>query len=301
MSDDTPASIVVKPDENGTISLAIHKEELEKQRDFYEKRFNEMQQCLTVENGRLRDLLADQVKTAGGSFAGDSSNAKKDDDIISTLMEETQQGNGAAVVVRKPPAKTSPPAKIAIAKKTPATKKSPAAKTKKAKTTRKPYKKKPPKPAKPNMHKIRWAQRYQELIEFQQTRGHLTVIRTPETAKLCVWIAAQRYEHRLLTEGKTSLMTPDRIQMLNKVPDWRWAKLPKYVKWNTRYQQLLNYRDEYGHMNVPEFCTASPAGLGTFVLEQRRICAGDRTGVDRKLTNEQLTERVEKLRAIGFV
>ena len=95
-----------------------------------------------------------------------------------------------------------------------------------------------------------WQKRYDELIAFKQQHGHCNVPRIFEENKsLGVWVKTQRKHSELLCQGKPSLMTAERQAALEKI-DFKWSKNSSRF-WQTRYDQLVVFKQQNGHCNVP--------------------------------------------------
>jgi hypothetical protein len=67
-----------------------------------------------------------------------------------------------------------------------------------------------------------WEGRYEELKQFKETNGHTKVYSNHcKNRKLQLWVKSQRHQFKCFQIGKYSNMTPDRIEMLNKL-DFSW-------------------------------------------------------------------------------
>jgi hypothetical protein len=68
-----------------------------------------------------------------------------------------------------------------------------------------------------------WEDRLSELADYRIVHGHCNVPqRYKENAMLATWVTTQRRNYRLKVEGKSSPMTPFRIQALNKLGfEWK--------------------------------------------------------------------------------
>ena len=65
-----------------------------------------------------------------------------------------------------------------------------------------------------------WDERFQELKKYMETHGHCNV--SIRHGSLGVWVNNQRRNHRLLKEGKSSVMSEDRIHKLESI-DFCWS------------------------------------------------------------------------------
>lgn len=113
----------------------------------------------------------------------------------------------------------------------------------------------------------KWQERFDELIEFQKEQGHCLVPHTyPSNAALARWVKRQRYQYKLLQEGKQSSMTQDRIKILQDI-GFVWDS--HEAAWQERLSELLEFKTEYGNCLVPSNCPERPQ-LATWVKCQRR-------------------------------
>ena len=71
---------------------------------------------------------------------------------------------------------------------------------------------------------------------------------------------------KLLKEGKSTQLTADRIEKLTEV-GFVWK--PR-VSWEERFDELVEFKDEFGHCNVSQNYAANPA-LAKWVRTQRQI------------------------------
>ncbi|KAL9180681.1 LOW QUALITY PROTEIN: hypothetical protein ACHAXT_011134 [Thalassiosira profunda] len=106
----------------------------------------------------------------------------------------------------------------------------------------------------------RWMERFNELEDFKKQNGHCNVPRT--SGPLGGWVKTQRRAHK---EGK---MRDDRKQRLEAIGfEWTvgvgttssYSTLQNDL-WDQRYQELIDFKREHGHCNVPR----SSGKLGTW-------------------------------------
>jgi hypothetical protein len=96
----------------------------------------------------------------------------------------------------------------------------------------------------------KWNMRYNELAEFKHEFGHLTVSRiTHPDPELSNWAY---HQSDLFKAGKLS---HDKVAKLNEL-GFIWDQ-----KWNQRYSQLLQFKQEHGHCNVPSKYEPNPNPL----------------------------------------
>jgi superfamily II DNA or RNA helicase len=132
-----------------------------------------------------------------------------------------------------------------------------------------------------------WEDRYQELIEFKEKHGHCNVpFEYKEVSKLGKFVNAMR-SHK--TAGTLS---QERIELLEQI-GFQWSGEVKEAfftdKWEDSYLQLLYFKEENGHCNVPYDYPDNPQ-LGKWVSRQRQ----------RKKSGKLLPERERLLEEIGF-
>ena len=102
---------------------------------------------------------------------------------------------------------------------------------------------------------------YYSLVNYKQAHGHCNVpLRWPKNKQLGIWVATQRgaKKHRNLSK--------ERIERLNKL-GFVWDTIDAY--WKEMFNSLANYRQIYGHCNVPITWTENQR-LSTWVHNMRR-------------------------------
>jgi len=63
-----------------------------------------------------------------------------------------------------------------------------------------------------------WKERFEELMDFRKSSGHCPVPQSfPSDPPLAGWVKRQRYQCKLLSKGKQSSMTKNRIRALEEV------------------------------------------------------------------------------------
>lgn len=108
-----------------------------------------------------------------------------------------------------------------------------------------------------------------------------------------------RQEYKKYSEGETSTMTPERINLLQdmgfvfqagkRLHTGQQDKKP----WNERFQELLAYKEIHGHTIVPQ----NYPKLGEWVKSQRKNYKWLKEGKKTSMTTEQAL----KLADVGFV
>jgi hypothetical protein len=111
-----------------------------------------------------------------------------------------------------------------------------------------------------------WDDLLSELAAFRKIHGDCNVpYRYSKNKKLGEWVAHQRRQHRLHEEGKTSKLTPYRIQALESL-GFEWDS--HSAAWGNRLSELANYHKLHGHCNVSQHYSKNKK-LGKWVAHQR--------------------------------
>lgn len=129
-----------------------------------------------------------------------------------------------------------------------------------------------------NAFDFEWDQRYHELVEYKVTYGDLDVP-SNWSSGLGRWVSHQR------VSLNKDLLPIERKALLASI-GFVWDSFTD--KWETWFNELIIYKEEYGDTNVPR---AWPNKLGTWV------------GTQRQLKNEGVLQsaRVQLLDEIGFI
>jgi hypothetical protein len=77
------------------------------------------------------------------------------------------------------------------------------------------------------------------------------------------WVSRQRYRHR------RHLLTPEQVHLLNKVKDWRWARVYQ-LSFQEALRRLAAYAKHHGHTRVPQLYRDGTVALGTWVARARK-------------------------------
>ena len=137
-----------------------------------------------------------------------------------------------------------------------------------------------------NRRPCQWETRFGELKIYRENHGHCNAARKNSLGR---WVHKQRGQYRLLKQGKPSCMTDDRIRMLDTI-GFRWD-IGTTLKggddpWHARFQELQNYKAEFGTLHVPQ----RSGQLGAWISNQRSYyksaCLSD--------------ERIRELESVGF-
>ncbi|MFH1493507.1 MAG: Helicase associated domain protein [Pseudomonadota bacterium] len=122
-----------------------------------------------------------------------------------------------------------------------------------------------------------WEQMYGELLSFKSIHGHVNVPKRDATS-LDMWVSQQRHYY------KTGKLLPHRKLKLELI-GFEWNR--NETAWETKYLELLNFKAQHGHTNVPG---NGSSALGGWVGRQR---AQRKAG---KLEEDKLA----RLDSIGF-
>ena len=131
---------------------------------------------------------------------------------------------------------------------------------------------------------VPWETRFDQLVQYKANHGDCNIPTTQ--GQLGTWVSTQRANYR---KGKLS---QDRITCLDGI-DFDWPRPrgssridSKVVPWETRFDELVQYKAEHGDCNVPR----SQGQLGWWAVTQRQSY---RKG---KLSQE----RINRLNGMGF-
>lgn len=95
-----------------------------------------------------------------------------------------------------------------------------------------------------NPYEQDWHERYAELLSYKKKHGHCMEFNKKTDRDLGQWAASQRYQYRLYLDGKSSIITAERIELLNKI-NFEWE--PQEAIWMNHYNNLGEFRKEHGH------------------------------------------------------
>jgi hypothetical protein len=111
-----------------------------------------------------------------------------------------------------------------------------------------------------------WADKFGELRGYRQRRGHCSFRdQDPEHVELSKWVFSQRCEYRRMVGGKDSILTPKRVEALNRLGFvWRHAR----PCWEDRFSQLADFHFIHGHCSIPVNNNENTK-LANFVRNQR--------------------------------
>jgi hypothetical protein len=142
-----------------------------------------------------------------------------------------------------------------------------------------------------------WSEQFQQLCEFKVQFGHCAVPQNyPANNKLGTWVSTQRSNYKLCQEGKPSPMTEERILVLNGIGfKWGSSKSDLATFWSMRFEQLCEYKVQFGHCAVSQKYSVNPK-LGQWVANQRKNYKLYQEGKPSPMTEE----RIRALQSVEF-
>mmetsp|Transcript_4517 Transcript_4517/g.6831 ORF Transcript_4517/g.6831 Transcript_4517/m.6831 type:complete len:111 (+) Transcript_4517:558-890(+) len=109
---------------------------------------------------------------------------------------------------------------------------------------------------------------FEELKEYKEIHGHCSVpARCSSNKRLANWVSKQRQVYYDMKEGRSSIMTAERVDMLNSL-GFTW-KL-REGNWHKMLDDLKEYKERHGDCLVPQTYAPNPA-LGHWVKLQREV------------------------------
>ena len=124
-----------------------------------------------------------------------------------------------------------------------------------------------------------WDSRFNEVVQYKAKHGDCNV--TFSQANLGKWVSRQRAAYN------ANSLAQDRIDRLSSIGfKWAMKEAVQAVPWETRFNELVQYKTKSGHCNVPQ----SQGQLGTWVRTQRKACKD----------NSLAQDRIDQLNGIGF-
>lgn len=138
-----------------------------------------------------------------------------------------------------------------------------------------------------------WEKRFDELNSYHSAHGHSKVpINDEEYIELGRFVASQRHQYKLLSKGKKSTLSDDRIHALSSVDFIFDVSNLAEEAWSGRYEELVQYFNENGHSAVP-----IKHDLWRWCDSQRISYRQTSQGKSSAMTKE----RIEKLVSLNFL
>ena len=114
-----------------------------------------------------------------------------------------------------------------------------------------------------------WGERFKELIQFKQENGHCVVpLCYPTNPTLSHWVKRQRCQYKLKHAGKRSTLTDDREMLLEDL-GFTWDS--HNASWEERFYDLVKFKKETGHCNVPSTYPSNPSLAGWIKCQRRYV------------------------------
>ncbi len=134
--------------------------------------------------------------------------------------------------------------------------------------------------AQTNQNEDFWEERCKQLLDYKERHGHGNDYWSKDP-KLARWALLQRQKKR------TGTIHPKLEEMLNEVGfDWNFKNNLDQVKlkdlWETRYQQLVDYKTRTGHCDVPARWQENYL-LGNWVSRQRQLKRSSMLNPEREI------------------
>ena len=140
-----------------------------------------------------------------------------------------------------------------------------------------------------------WYDRLNDFSAYYDEHGHGRVPQKfEENLALGIWVNKQREQKKKYDRGERSSLTERRISLLEEA-HFEWAKSKGERAWEDQFKDLISYKTEHHHCNVPTKC-AKNRSLGRWVSAQRSSYKRYLKGEESTLTDE----RVERLNSLGF-
>mmetsp|Transcript_19675 Transcript_19675/g.30250 ORF Transcript_19675/g.30250 Transcript_19675/m.30250 type:complete len:309 (-) Transcript_19675:663-1589(-) len=148
---------------------------------------------------------------------------------------------------------------------------------------------------------MQWRDMFYRLKLYKEVKGDTLVPQNyEEDPPLGKWVNTQRRQYKLHASGRHSLITPERIELLNDEGFvWDASAISRFTKdnlqWQQMYKTLLKYYKENGHCRVPRGY-ANNRKLATWVNNQRsqhkRMMEGKTSSMNQ--------QKIQQLEEIGF-
>jgi glycerol-3-phosphate cytidylyltransferase-like family protein len=147
-----------------------------------------------------------------------------------------------------------------------------------------------------------WYDMYNQLLEFKQKHGHVKVPQLyNENPKLGRWVGKRRSNYREYKRTNGQKGDPEQMKCLESIGlvddiTTKVAKEGNKAIWYDMYNQLLEFKQEHGHVKVPQRSNENPK-LGRWVTHWRSVYR------EYKRTNGEKgdPERMKRLESIGLV
>ena len=150
--------------------------------------------------------------------------------------------------------------------------------------------------------KVKWEDRMEQLREYKRDHGHLKI--PMKHPVLGTFTAAMRVGYNKYVDGDKGrrVLTEEKLKDLTDIGfvfsvgrrKPLYERLKEKITWDERFENLIRFKDEHGHLNVKQ---NDPSGLGQWSHQVRKNYKLLKEG---KKGGSLTTERVLRLSDIGF-
>jgi hypothetical protein len=150
-----------------------------------------------------------------------------------------------------------------------------------------------------NRKALVFEERCVQLLAFEDEFGHCNVPRGyADNPSLGSWCNNMRNAYTKIQKGmKTKLnLSQDRIERLEEI-GFQWQGVDYDEAFEKRCHELMAFKDEFGHCNVPKRCANNPS-LGRWCGNMRAAHTKIQKGMKADYNLSQ--DRIERLEEIGF-
>jgi hypothetical protein len=132
-----------------------------------------------------------------------------------------------------------------------------------------------------------WQSSFDELRRYRDRTGKCFVPRSySQNQALAQWVKRQRYQFKLMVDGKPSLMTEERANALEEI-GFVWCSQDS--TWSQRLEELKEFRGIFTHCNVPSNYQENPL-LANWVRSQRYHYRLYREGKSSQMTVQRICD-----------
>jgi Helicase associated domain len=138
-----------------------------------------------------------------------------------------------------------------------------------------------------------WDEAFDELLQYRKRYGNCQVPHGfSEGPSLARWVKRQRYQYKLMKNGKPCTINEERIRRLEAI-SFVWES--HNTVWDERISQVRQFKAQYGNAPIPKTCKRD-LKLANWIKQQRRqytlFCQGRPSTIT--------LERIEQLQSLGF-
>ena len=143
-----------------------------------------------------------------------------------------------------------------------------------------------------------WRNHFRQLCEYKVQFGDCIVPQKyAANPNLSTWVRYQRTQCRDYREEKPNSVTAEHIRALEGIGfNLGTSKIDFASVWSVRFQQMCEFKAQFGHCVVPREYTANPK-LGQWVSIQRTNYRFHHEGKPSPMTGE----RIRELESVGFI